>query len=248
MLLRTFLVTALGAALVLVACKHTVEGENKTWDSNVKRINELTAIYPGFAPALHEQQKRAEDAMSAAQAISNAEEAAKKMAEANSLAAQGFVSTLGQLDSRTRQLREKLITANGDATPGGDAAARIAADDAQRILRNIDDALKTGAPTADAASAMLGKMDRDLASANSNIDRVISAARQRKQDAAKAGTGAAAASGAAAAVGAAPGTTGAAAPAAAPAEWKCAYCDHMNADSRMSCEKCGAPRPKAKKK
>jgi hypothetical protein len=129
------------------------------------------------------------------------------------------------------------VTANSDTTtPGGDPAARVAADDAQRILRNTDDALKTGAPGADAATAVMSKVDGDLTSATANLDRVISAARTRKQEAAKLAAGASGTT-------AAPGTTGGA---VAQVQWKCTYCNHMNADSRQKCEECGAPRPQPK--
>ena len=234
---RGLLVAALGASLFAASCKATVEGENKAWDANVQKVGQLAAVYPGFANALHEQQKRAEDAMTAARAVSDKEQQARKMADANSILNGGFVASLSAIDGRTRQLREKLVTANSDTTtPGGDPAARVAADDAQRILRNTDDALKTGAPGADAATAIMAKVDSDLASATTNIDRVISAARTRKQEAAKAAAGAPGAS----------GTTAAPAGAVAQTQWKCTYCNHMNADSRQKCEECGAPRPQPK--
>ncbi|HEX4458471.1 MAG TPA: Ran-binding zinc finger domain-containing protein [Polyangia bacterium] len=236
---RGLLVAALGASLFAASCKATVEGENKAWDANVQKVNQLAAVYPGFANALHEQEKRAEDAMTAARAVGDKEQQARKMADANAVLNGGFVATLTSLDGRPRQLREKLLTANSDTTvPGGDPAAKVAADDAQRILRNTDDALKAGAPSADAATAVLAKVDGDLQSATTNVDRVITAARQRKQDAAKT---AAAASGTTAAPGAA-GAPGA----VAQVQWKCTYCNHMNADSRQKCEQCGAPRPQPK--
>jgi hypothetical protein len=230
---RGLLVAALGVSLCVAACKKTVEGENQAWQRNVQRVNELAAVYPGFANALHEQQKHAEDAMAAARGVSDKELAAKKMAEANALLDGGFIYSLGQLDARSRSLREKIITANNDATQAGDpASARLAADDAQRILRNLDDTLKTGAPNADAAAAVLRKIDGDLSSASANLDRVIAAARARKAEATKAAT-------------AAPAAGGASAPVAV-AQWKCTYCNHMNDDGRKKCENCGAPRPEPK--
>src|SRR5262245_8303923 len=105
--MRGLVVVALGTSLLVAGCKKTVEGENKAWEQNVRRVNELAALYPGFAPALREQQKRAEEAMAAACQQSDKEAAAKKMSEANDLIGSGFVLTLGQLESRTRALREK---------------------------------------------------------------------------------------------------------------------------------------------
>src|SRR5438067_541595 len=66
--MRGLVAVALGASLMVTGCKKTVEGENQAWQRNVQRINELAAVYPGFANALHAQEKQAEDAMTAAPA------------------------------------------------------------------------------------------------------------------------------------------------------------------------------------
>jgi hypothetical protein len=237
------MVVALGAGLLVAAsCKKTVEGENQAWTNNLAQVQTLAATYPGFANALHEQQKTAEAAMAAARELSDKEASAKKMADANSLLSDGFVSTLSRLDSRQKELRGKLITASMEAEHAADAAgAKAATDDAQRILRNLDDALKAGAPDAATATAVLRKIDGDLSTAASNVDRVLAAAKARKAELAKANG----------ATGATTPANGAAAP-AAPAvkvQWKCSYCNNMNDDSRTKCEHCGAPRsaPKAPK-
>ena len=235
---KALLVVVLAAGMLSAACKRTVEGEDQAWTANVKRVQELAAQYPGFAGALHEQQKRAEDAMTAARAVSDKEQAAKQMGAANGMLNEGFVYTLGQLDPRSRALRQKLVDATTASEHGSDqAGAKIATDDAQRILRNVDDTLKTGAPDAAGATAVLRKVDGDLSSASSNLDRVIASAKARKQEAAKAAaatkTGASGASGA-------PGAPGA--PVAA-ATWKCTYCGHVNDATAKKCTECGAPRP-----
>jgi chromosome segregation ATPase len=236
--MRGLVAVALGATLLAGGCKKTVEGENKAWDRNIQRINQLAAVYPGFASALQEQQKRAEDAMTAARSIGSQEEAAKKMAEANALIDSGFVYTLSQIDSRTRTLRDKIVTVTTEAEHGADqVAAKALTDDAQRILQNVDATLKQGAPNAGAAQMVLAKVEQDISSAGANLDKIIAAARQRKAEAAKA-TAAAPAAGAAGAPGAP----------VAKVQWKCSYCSHMNDDSRQKCENCGAPRSEAKTK
>jgi rubrerythrin len=229
-------VVVLGVGLLSASCKRTVEGEDQAWNANLRHVQELSAQYPGFANALTEQKKRAEEAMAAARTVGDKEQAARKMGEANALLGSGFVSTLGQLDSRTRALRAKLVTATTDAEHGSDqAGAKVATDDAQRILRNADDALKSGAGDPDAAGALLRKIDGDLTSASSNLDRVIASAKSRKTEATKAAAAAAGGSAAAAASG------GSAAP--VKVTWKCTYCDHINDDSAKKCPNCGAPRP-----
>lgn len=229
------IVTVLGAAMLIAACKKTVEGENQAWERNLAHVQELSVLYPGFAGALSEQRKKAEDAMTAAKAIADHEASAAKMAEANSLLSGGFVSTLGELDGKTRTLREKLVTASTGAEHASDqAGAKAAADDAQRILKNVDEQLKSGAADAATAAVVVRKIDGDLSSATSNLNRVIDAANKRKQAAAKPAAGAPAGS-------ATTGTT--ATTPAAKVTWKCTYCGQVNEDSAKKCPNCGAPRP-----
>jgi rubrerythrin len=225
---KAVLVVLLAAGMLSAACKRTVEGEDQAWTANLKHEQELAAQYPSFAGALHEQQKRAEDAMTQARAVSDKEQAAKQMAAANAMLNQGFANTLSQIDPRTRALRQKLVDATTATEHGSDqAAAKVATDDAQRILRNVDDALKTGAPDSASATAVLSKVDGDLRSASSNLDRVIASAKARKQEATKAAAAASGATGAPAAV----------------AQWKCTYCGHLNDATAKKCTECGAPKP-----
>jgi len=231
-------VVVLGFGL-LAGCTKTVEGENKAWLRNVQRVGEMSATYPAFATALAEQKKRAEDAMAAARAVSDKEQSAKKMSEANDLLETSFVNTLSNLDGKQKSLRTKLISATTEAEHASDqAGARAAVEDAQRILRNFDDAIKAGAPTADAAQVVVRKIDGDLSSATTNVDKVISAAKARKDAAAK--PGAPGAPGTAAAPGGAPPAPGAPVP---KPQWKCEYCKAMNDDSRTTCSSCGAAKP-----
>ena len=227
---KGLIVVVLAAGLLSAACKRTVEGEDQAWTANLKRVQELSATYPGFAGALHDQQKRAEDAMTQARAVSDKEQAAKQMGAANGMLNEGFVYSLSQVDSRTRTLRQKLIDATTTTEHASDqAAAKVATDDAQRVLRSVDDTLKTGATDAAGASALLRKVDGDLSSASSNLDRVIASAKARKQEAAKAATAAGAS-----------GTTGGP---VANVTWKCTYCGHLNDATAKKCTECGAPRP-----
>jgi len=228
-------VMGLFAVLLAASCKKTVEGENKAWDRNAQRVTELSALYPAFAPALAEQKKRADDAMTAARAVSDPESSAKQMAAANDLLSSGFVGALAGIEEKQRALRAKIVTVSTDAEHASDqAGAKAATDDAQRILHNVDDQLKAGAKDAATAQVIVRKIDDDLSTATSNVNRVIDAARQRKAAAAKAATPAAGAAGAT-------GATGTAAP--AKVTWKCSYCGTVNDDSAKKCPHCGAPRP-----
>ena len=229
----------LGACAMALSCKATVEGENKAWTQNSAHAQELIVLYPGFAGAIKEQVKLAEDAMASAKS-SAGDDAAKKMASANAMLSGGFVASLGGVDAKMKRLRERMIVASSTAEHAGDqGGAQSAAADAQRILGNVDGQLKAGASDAASAAIVLRKIESDLASASSNVEHVIDAANARKVSAGRVdggiGGGAAGAS----------GTAGAAVP-VAKANWKCSYCNHLNEDSAMKCKSCGAPRPTAK--
>src|SRR3954462_14128908 len=109
--MKSLLVVLLAAGIFSAACKRTVEGEDQAWTANLKRAQDLAAQYPSFAGALREQQKRAEDAMTQARAVSDKEQAAKQMGAANAILNEGFASTLSQVEPRTRALRQKLVDA-----------------------------------------------------------------------------------------------------------------------------------------
>jgi hypothetical protein len=227
-------IVILGLALAgLPACKKTVEGENKRWTSTTRRVQELQALYPGFAAPLKDQLKKAEAVMEAAKGISDEQEKIKKMAEANALALEGFAGKLGDVERLQKQIREKVTTATTSVTDRNDRlAAKQAADDAQRALTSSDETLRRGATDSVGANAIVRRVESDLSTAERNLDRVISAAKAR-QKAAAAKTPEAKGGKA----GAAPGAP------TAPAPWKCAYCSHSNDPKAAKCTNCGAPRP-----
>jgi hypothetical protein len=233
--MRGLMMVALGASLLQAGCKRTVQGENAAWTHNVQHVAELSAQYPGFANALKAEQKRGEELMSQARSMSDQVASANKMGEANAVLVTGWIAQLDQLALRTRALREKSIAAATEAEHGGDqVAAKTATDDAQRVLRSMDDTLKTPVADAAAAASVLLKLEGEISVAASNLDRVLASARERKAAAARA---------AAAPPAGAPGAPGAP---VAKVQWKCSYCNAMNDDAKQKCHNCGAPRMAAK--
>ncbi len=227
------LVLGLALALAGTSCKRTQEGETKAWERNAVRAQELSALYPGFAPAIQAQQAKAEGAMDVARGISNAEEGARKMAEANALLAGGCVGGLAGADAKVRQVREKVATVSASLAAGPEAeAARPVVADAQRVLASVDEALRRGAADPVAATAIVRKLESDLSGAAGNLDRILDAAKKR-QEAAKGTPQAAPATAAGAA---------SAAPKAVPATWKCAYCGRVQEGTGLKCAGCGAAR------
>ena len=239
---KTKVVMLLVLALAVSGCTKTVEGEAKRWSSNLQKVKKLSALHPGFADALAEQQKKAEAVMKAAKEMGDKEAAAKKMGEANSLLSSGFVSKLSRYDDRVRKLREKIVDVKSKAkgkTMRG--AADEAARDARKAVDRASELLKKGAKDAATAGVLLGKVDADLKVAERNLDSLLRQANKAAKDkkAHKAGKDK---------KGADKDTKGTAAagkdvkkPAAA-APWTCSYCDKKNPASAAKCANCGAAR------
>jgi hypothetical protein len=230
---RISIAVGLVALLSVSSCKKTPEAEAKSWERNTRRAQELSALYPGFVPAIKAQQTLAQAAMDAAKAMSSPEESARKMSEANGLLTGGFVGGLSSLDGKVRKVREKITSVSASATAGPDqVATQAAVTEAQRVLSGVEAALKQGATEPVGAAAIVRKIENDLSSTTSSLDALLDAAKKR-QEAAK--TPQAAAAGAEA-----PGAAAAAIPKIE--TWKCGYCGRSNESPAAKCKGCGAPK------
>jgi uncharacterized phage infection (PIP) family protein YhgE len=228
------LTLAVTMALLLGGCKKTVEGESKAWKRNLRRADKLSALYPGFTAPIKEQKKQAETIMTAAKRLSDEGASAKKMAEANSKLYGGFVYKLAQVDDKIKKLRSQMTTASTVARDKIDrAAAQQVSADTRRVIKEVNERLKKGAPIMGAAVAVMGKVSSDLNHAKKNLGRVISSAKAKQRAKKKAKKSKdkekKAAKGKAE---------------KAKASWKCSYCDAMNKTSAMKCGNCNAPRGK----
>jgi colicin import membrane protein len=226
---------AVFALLVGVSCKKSVEGEEKAWKANVAKLQELEAQYPGFKPALQARLASAQSVYDAASSLSD-DAKIEKLSAANSALRAGFVTDLDGLDAKIKKVREKRVEAAakaGDAST--QAAAKLAAEDADKTLDRIEKTLASGAADEAAANAVLKKVKADLETAESTIDKVLQVD-QDKKDEKQADADAKAKAEADAK----------AAEEAKVAPWKCEHCGSSNPHDQQKCESCGAPRPEAK--
>jgi len=225
--------------LLVPGCKKSVEGESKRWTRNTAHVQELAALYPGFKTALKAQRAKAARAMKAAKAVSDKDQSAKKMAEANGMLSGGLVSKLDSTDKKVKSVRDKIVRAATAARDKNDRmAVRAATRNARELLNRTETRLKRGAPEIAAASAILTRAASDLGSAERGLDQVIRAAKNKaraKKAAARARAtptrGAARAKGAAASK------------PALVAQWTCEYCGAKNKAAATKCSNCGALKP-----
>jgi colicin import membrane protein len=233
--LRAMMIASFACVLLLVGgCKKSVEGEDKAYQANVAKLGELQAQYPGFKPALEARLASGKEIYDAAASLSD-DAKIEKLSAANKALSGGFVSDLQGLDAKIKKLREKRVEA---AAKAGDessrAAAKLAADDADKTLTRVEKTLETGAKDDAGANAVLKKVVADIETAQSAIDKVLEVDKSKKDDAAAKDDAKAAAD-----------AKEKADAEAKVADWKCEFCGTMNKHDHGKCDSCGAARPAA---
>ncbi|HGG56925.1 MAG TPA: hypothetical protein ENK31_03915, partial [Nannocystis exedens] len=226
------MITVLTAlTLSFSGCSKSVEGESKRWQANTATVNTLEAQYPGLKGALEARKANADRIFAAAKDLKG-DAKIDKLAEANSTLMSGFVRDLQQIDEKIKKLRESRALA---ATNAGDTASRrgaeLAAADAAKVIEQAQAMLERGAADEDTAKVLIKKASDDLDAAQEAIDKVIAAAKSKK-DSVKADKAAEKSD----------AKAEEAAAAAKVAPWKCSYCDSENPHDVSSCNSCGAPR------
>lgn len=220
------------AALIFGGCSKSVEGESKRWEANTAQVSVLAASYPGFKAAI-EARKAAASKIHDAAAGLEGDAKIEKLSEANRALMQGFVGDLEDLEGRMKKLRESRVEAASKASDdSARLGAKVAADDAQRALDRVEEALKNaGAADEASASAILKKLKGDLDTAQAAVDKVLAVDKAKQDDAAAKQKSEASKK---------EGDEAAAKAAVAP--WKCGYCDSENPHDETSCKSCGAPK------
>lgn len=240
-------IASFGLALLLVAagCTKTAEEEKARWTEAKANTEELTVLYPAFEPALVAQQAEAEKAMKAARAVSDAEQRAEKMSEANDMLTQGFVGQLRKVDRSTKRIRRKAMELSRGAIHGDIRMnARAASDTTERVLAEVKARLDEGAEDPAAAKVIMAKVTSDLRAAESNLDRLRRAMRSAEGEVAKKVGSALKKAAKAKKKKKAREAAGAAteSPEPAVATWTCEYCGSSNHANVLSCASCGAPK------
>ena len=169
------------AALFLLACGPSNEGEPKTWDKNQKKVAELSAEYPNFKTALAAEEAKAKTAMEAAKKEGNEEAKATKMKAANEIVGK-LVSRISEVKYKIEGLEKtigklgklKLAGVQADARKANMASARAAVNKAKEAFSK--------ATPADGAAAMaaLKPIVGDLISAQATAKRKLKALSPKK--------------------------------------------------------------------
>ena len=110
--------------IALFSCGPSIEGESKSWKSNVAELEQLKKDYPTYAEIIKTTMSEAEKVYSEAQGISNEDEKADKMREANNLLSSGCVGNLKNMKSKIADVEKSSKELKG-LKQGKDAAGQI---------------------------------------------------------------------------------------------------------------------------
>lgn len=221
----------ISAILMFTSCKKTVESEKKSWDLNLREVNELKYEYPSFTGVINDQIKIAETSMNEALAMTDEKMKIQKMSDSNSLLNTGFLRNLKEIKSLKYSIRSKTTEARGLKLEYNEMfSCNQAIADCERAVYDADTRLRNVVSNRADADSLSGLVLSNLNSSVSNLDRIITQVKSRenaeKQKAEKLAADKAASD---------KKTSDAAQPI------KCSYCGELNPANSIKCKACGAP-------
>ena len=164
-----------------LSCKKTIESEQKAWEINIRRSNQLSIEYPNFSQLIREQIDAAELIMNESSSITDEKAKISKMAEANVQIMKGFIRNLENIKSIKTDIRKKAIEARGlKALYNEMTMINHAISDSERTIMESDLKVKTAVNTRTEADALTGLILTDLKNAESNLDRAIAVIKDRE--------------------------------------------------------------------
>ena len=162
------------------SCKKTVESEQKAWESNLRRANQLTFEFPNFTNLIKEQIDLAQKIMNDASSITDEKLKIEKMAEANVQVMKGFVRNLEDIKSIKTGIRKKSTDARGlKAQYNEMTMINQAIFDGERVILESDSKIKTIVNSRPEADSLTGLVLTDMKNAESNLDRAIAVVKDR---------------------------------------------------------------------
>jgi ElaB/YqjD/DUF883 family membrane-anchored ribosome-binding protein len=169
--------TLLVASLfLLVACgKPTAESATKSWEANLKKVEELKMKYPNFKGALEETQAAATKEWNATQVVEEEEAKIAAMVEANRTLRPTYVRKLGDLGKQMEDLKDQIAEASQtEGVSSADLEAiKSAKNEANITLTRVEQmVMNTTVNTAAEAEPILKEADKQLNKAEERIKKV----------------------------------------------------------------------------
>jgi ribosomal protein L40E len=217
------------------SCKKTVESQQKAFESNLKKANELIFEYPSFAELIKKQIAEAETVVKEAEAITDEKSKIEKIGSAVSILRTKFISNLDSIQSTIKSVKSKSVEVRALNLQYNE---RMSADQAisngETAINNALEKLKSTVNNQSEAEALSGLVLSSLRSAEDNVENVIKIVKEREAGEKKAAQEKIDQEKAASAK-----------VEAEKAEQnkliKCSYCGTENPVTAANCKNCGAP-------
>lgn len=138
-------------ALAIYSCSPSVEGETKSWDSNVQQLKKMKSDYPAYADMISTKMAEAEKIFKSAEGISDEDAKAEKMREANNILSTGCVGNLKNMLSKIDDVdRKKSELRKAAKTQSDMKYAESVIDDAKSAVKKAEKVLNKNAADLDA--------------------------------------------------------------------------------------------------
>ena len=161
---------------VVYSCAPSVEGESKSWDSNVKQLKKMQTDFPAYAEMIKAKLSEAEKVFKSAEGISDEEAKAEKMREANNILSTGCVGNLKNMLSKIDDVERKKSELRKAAKSNSDMNyAESVIDDAKSAIKKAEKVLNKKADDLDANPCIkINRAYKKLETAYSDMASAIS--------------------------------------------------------------------------
>ncbi|WP_375559624.1 hypothetical protein ACE193_18080 [Bernardetia sp. OM2101] len=164
------------------ACSPSAENEQKKWKHNTANVNDLMKAFPTFASLLEGDLKEAQTKWSEAEKISEAEQKAQKMSEANDIIFGDYISQLYSAKSRMEKVEEKkqkIHSKNLSSTKAEQAEDAIKS--ANEKVAKAKTILSQKVATKTEAQEVVKEANAELIAAVAALDRALKKKKKRKK-------------------------------------------------------------------
>lgn len=167
--------------IFLSACAASVESEQKSWERNLKQIEELASKYPAYGELLVSEQEKAQKVMDEAKGISDEEKKIEKMKEANDIVEAQFIQDLVAIEYKIDGVQKQIDKAYEMKFSKSDLSkVESAIEDATETLLKAEEILDEGGSSVDVVSTPLRDITGELITAESNIKRYTKKKKKKK--------------------------------------------------------------------
>lgn len=178
---KYYLFSFLAIVILLASCAASVESEQKSWERNIKQLEDLSSKYPAYGELLMSEQERAQKVMDEAKEISDEEKKIEKMKEANDIVEAQFIQDLAAIEYKIEGVQKQIDKAYEMKFSSSDLTkVESAIEDATETLLKAEDILDEGGSSVDVVSSPLRDITGELITVESNIKRYTKKKKKKK--------------------------------------------------------------------